>query len=137
MAHQFTQNPAQGQVDVLANGRKFQFNAGRWEIFTNTLPLNVAPVVMTVPPIVSMDAPALPNSNPFWIEQGTNVLYVQNTSFETPIWTRCTPDVQAPLPIESETPPAMPSDIPFWFKPSTSVMHYQYDDGNSLQWIEI
>lgn len=40
-------------------------------------------------------------------------------------------------PIESETPPALPNSNPFWFKMSTQTLHYQYNDGDSSQWIEV
>lgn len=142
MTYQFTENPVQGQIDVLPNGRKFQFNNGRWEIFTNTLPLNVAPVVTVVPPIVAADAPALPNPNPLWFNTTNGVLYIQDTAGSETVWVRCMPEVVIPgptavPPLESETPPALPNANPFWFKPSTSILHYQYNDGNSTQWVEI
>lgn len=40
-------------------------------------------------------------------------------------------------PIEQDTPPALPNTNPFWFKTSTAVMHYQYNDGDSTQWVAI
>ena len=138
MPYQFTQNPTQGQVDILPNGRKFQFNAGHWDLFTNTLPENVAPVATTVLPIVSDVAPELPNTNPFWYEPVTGKLYAQIKldPNKGPKWAPSM-EVRAIAPLESETPPELPNTNPYWFKPSSSVMHYQYNDGDSTQWVEI
>ena len=138
MPYQFTQNPTQGQVDILPNGRKFQFNAGHWDLFTNTLPENVAPVVMTQMPILSETEPPVPNSNPFWFEpmQGKLFVQVQPDPDKGPVWMPSM-EVQSASPLESETPPELPNTNPYWFKPSSSVMHYQYNDGNSTQWVEI
>lgn len=190
MAYQFTENPTQGLVDILPNGRKFQFNAGKWDLYTSTLPQNVSPVINAtppieaavapalpnanmywfdtangimhyqydgawvamasgtggsstpVPPIVAESAPALPNTNPLWFNPAEGVLYVQKVVGEVRSWERCVPEVVIPAPtavapLESESPPVLPNGNPFWFKPSTSVLHYQYNDGNSTQWVEI
>jgi hypothetical protein len=138
MAHQFVQNPAQGQLDTLSNGRVFQFNGGKWDLFTNTLPQNVSPSISVIPnpPIVSDTAPALPNANPFWFKSTENALYLQKTVNGVTSWVRAV-EAAAMSPLESETAPALPNANPFWFKPSTSILHYQYNDGNSIQWLEV
>jgi len=45
---------------------------------------------------------------------------------------------QMPMPtIESATPPALPNAKKYWFNTTTGRMHYQYNDGDSVQWVEI
>ena len=37
---------------------------------------------------------------------------------------------------QQDTPPALPNDVPFWLNTSTFTLHIQYDDGQTVQWIE-
>jgi hypothetical protein len=41
------------------------------------------------------------------------------------------------VPAVSPTPPEFPSLHALWFNPETSTMHFQYDDGDSVQWVAI
>lgn len=39
--------------------------------------------------------------------------------------------------ISQDTAPAFPSDYPFWWDSANLQMFYQYDDGTSVQWVEV
>lgn len=36
-----------------------------------------------------------------------------------------------------DTAPALPNSMPFWFDPTTLALFFQYDDGDTVQWVEI
>lgn len=198
MTYQFPTAPAQGEIAQLPSGHKYQFNNGRWRVYSGNLPTNVQPVVIQLPPIYATTPPPI-QDNPFWLDTVNDVLHVKtpdgaggftweiigggsvdlasiraefaaadavvlqsanqhsdgldatlrqdtNTAIANTLSTAngYTDTREAAIradmssaPIESETPPTLPNSNPFWYKPSTSVMHYQYNDGNSTQWIEI
>lgn len=128
MAYQFTQNPVQGTVDVLPNGRKFQFNAGKWDLYTSTLPMNVSPVINATPPIEAAEAPALPNGNKYWFNTATGELnYQYNGAWVSLGSGGAGGSLDVVTPLEAATAPDFPCTSLYWFDTSSSKMYYQHN----------
>ncbi len=136
MAHQFPQSPVQGTISTLTNGRKLQFNGGKWDIFTNTLPQNVQPIYPGSSPVEAAVAPSLPNSNQYWFDTANSIMHYQYNGAWVAIASgsggggSSTPV----MPLVAASAPALPNSNPFWINSADGVLYVQKVDGATRTW---
>lgn len=91
MTIQFPASPVQGQIFNLTPEKKYQYNNGRWKIFTNNLPLTAESSSLQRP-VHSEEAPASPSANKLWLKLPEMRLHYEYFDGENYSWIPAEPD---------------------------------------------
>ena len=92
MEIQFNNNPVEGEFHIVDANRKYRYTGGAWVVYTNNQPLaEFAPIPISKP-LVALEPPAFPQSNPFWQHSLTGVLYFQKVVEGVTSWDKVSTD---------------------------------------------
>lgn len=92
MEIEFNKNPVEGEVHNVDANRKYRYTGGAWVVYTNNQPLAEFAPIPIAKPLVALEAPAFPQSNPFWQHSLTGVLYFQKVVEGVTTWDKVSTD---------------------------------------------